>query len=52
MQQDHEAVKEVEAVRGGVVDGCADGDARLCQALHHCHDLHKHIYANDYNCLQ
>lgn len=40
VQQDHEAVEEVEAVGGGVVDGRANGDACLGQALHHCHHLH------------
>jgi len=41
MEQDHETVKEIEAVGRWVMDGCADGDARLRQVLHHSDDLHQ-----------
>ncbi len=35
----HEAVEQTEAVRGGRVDGGADGDAAHSQLLHGAHDL-------------
>ncbi len=41
MEQDHEAVKQVEAEGRGVVDGSTDGDACLCQVLHHGNHLRR-----------
>ena len=38
-QQQHHAVKEAEAVRGGRMDGGTHGDARVRQRLDNCHDL-------------
>ena len=38
---DHEAVKQVEAEGRGVVDGSTDGDACLCQVLHHGNHLRR-----------
>ena len=41
MEQDHEAVEQVEAEGRGVVDGSTDGDACLCQVLHHGNHLRR-----------
>ena len=38
-QEQHEAVKLVEAVGRGRVDGCADRQIHLCQFLHNRHHL-------------
>lgn len=38
-EQDHEGVKEVEAVGCRGMDCCTDSDAILDQPFHHCHHL-------------
>ena len=41
MEQDHEAVKQVEAEGRGIMDGGTDGDACLRQILHHGNHLRR-----------